>query len=102
MRLPALPLELIGFHCSKRRATCRRSNSASCAFMALTTSSASAGDGSCLDPRPCMPSAGMITATRRHSEVVDPYRQGLPVAAPPAEACRGEARGGRSTAACWC
>lgn len=32
---------------------------------------------------------GVITATGRHSEVVDPYRQGLAVAAPPAGACRG-------------
>jgi hypothetical protein len=31
----------------------------------------------------------VITATGRHSEVVDPYRQGLSVAAPPAGACRG-------------
>lgn len=31
----------------------------------------------------------VITATGRHSEVVDPYRQGLAVAAPPAGACRG-------------
>lgn len=31
----------------------------------------------------------VITATGRHSEVVDPYRQGLAVAPPPAGACRG-------------
>jgi hypothetical protein len=32
---------------------------------------------------------GVITASGRHSELVDPYRHGLTVAAPPAGACRG-------------